>query len=94
MVPRLIQLTKNQSFFLLGARGVGKTTLLKSLPWLQNALVINLLEPKSENLFARTPDALSEIVRALPDTQPYIIIDEIQKLPPLLDVVHNPRKRS
>lgn len=89
MFERFIQLSKNQSAFLFGARGVGKTTLLKSLPWLENALMINLLEAKQENQFARNPDALIDIVRALADTQPYVIIDEIQKLPKLLDIVHN-----
>ena len=89
MFERLIKLHEKQSGFLFGARGVGKTTLLKSLPWLQDALMINLLEAKNENHFARNPDALADIVRALPDTKPYVIIDEIQKLPKLLDVVHD-----
>lgn len=89
MFERLIQLSEKQSAFLFGARGVGKTTLLNSLPWLNDALMINLLQAKSENHFARNPDALSEIVRALPGTQRYVVIDEIQKLPKLLDVVHD-----
>ena len=89
MLDRLLQLSEQQSAFLFGARGVGKTTLLKSLPWLKEALVINLLQAKNENRFARDPDALSEIVNALPDTQRYVVIDEIQKLPKLLDIVHD-----
>lgn len=89
MFERLLQLSQKQSAFLFGARGVGKTTLLKSLPWLQDALMINLLEAKNENQFARNPDALSDIVKALPDTQSCVIIDEIQKVPKLLDIVHN-----
>lgn len=89
MFERLIRLSEKQSAFLFGARGVGKTTLLTSLPWLKEALVINLLHAKNENHFARNPDALGEIVRALPETQPYVVIDEIQKLPKLLDVVHD-----
>jgi uncharacterized protein len=89
MFDRVIQLSEEQTILLFGARGVGKTTLLKSLPWLQNALMINLLEAKTENYFARNPDALGEIVRALPETQIYVIVDEIQKLPKLLDIVHD-----
>lgn len=89
MFERLIQLTKTQSLFLFGARGVGKTTLLSTSPWLQDALVINLLQAKNENHFARHPDGLAEIVRALPSTQRYVVIDEIQKLPKLLDIVHD-----
>ena len=89
MFARLIQLSQQQSLFLFGARGVGKTTLLNNLPWLKNALMINLLEAKNENLFARNPDALIDIVKALPPTTTHIIIDEIQKLPKLLDIVHH-----
>ena len=66
MLHRMIQLVENNSFFLFGARGVGKTTLLKNLPWLQNALFIDLLSAIEENRFARNPDALSAIVKALP----------------------------
>ena len=50
--------------------------------------MINLLEAKNENLFARNPDALIDIVKALPATTTHII-DEIQKLPKLLDIVHH-----
>jgi predicted AAA+ superfamily ATPase len=89
MFQRLIQLSQEQSLFLFGARGVGKTTLLKTLPWLKEALMINLLEAKNENYFARNPDGLADIVRALPETQSYVIIDEIQKLPKLLDIIHD-----
>ena len=89
MFQRLIQLNEKNSLFLFGARGTGKTTLLKSLPWLKNALMINLLEAKSENRFAHNPDALSSIVRSLPESQTHIVIDDIQKVPKLLDIVHN-----
>lgn len=89
MFERFIQLNEKHSFFLFGARGTGKTTLLNSLPWLKNALVINLLKAKDENRFARNPDLLATIVRALPEIQTHVVIDEIQKLPKLLDIVHD-----
>ncbi|MBM4222574.1 MAG: ATP-binding protein [Gammaproteobacteria bacterium] len=88
MFFRQLPLTQQQSFFLFGARGVGKTTLLTTLPWLKDALMINLLESKKENYFARNPDGLIDIVSALPENQRYVIIDEIQKIPKLLDVIH------
>lgn len=45
MCERLIQLSQKQSAFLFGARGVGKTTLLKALPWLQDALLFEKRKP-------------------------------------------------
>ncbi|MCH9689822.1 MAG: AAA family ATPase [Gammaproteobacteria bacterium] len=89
MIPRLLNLPKDESFFLFGARSTGKTTLLRNLSWLKDAFFINLLEAKTENRFARNPDELSAIVRALSDTERHIVIDEIQKLPKLLDIVHD-----
>src|SRR3990167_1000686 len=89
MFTRLIQLHEKHSFFLFGARGTGKTTLLHRLPWLKNAFMLNLLEAKTENRFARNPDLLAEVVRALPDSQEHVVIDEIQKIPKLLDIVHH-----
>lgn len=89
MIPRLLILPKDESFFLFGARGVGKTTLLKNLPWFENSLYINLLQAKEEQRFARNPDDLAAIVKLLPDNIHHVIIDEVQKLPKLLDVVHD-----
>jgi len=88
MFHRLIQLHEKQSFFLFGARGTGKTTLLKSLPWLNDAIMINLLEAKTENRFASNPDALIAVVASMSKEQTHVVIDEIQKLPKLLDIVH------
>ncbi len=88
MIPRLLELPDDESFFLFGPRGVGKTMLLKHLPWFPNALYLNLLKASEEQRFARNPDELLGIVNALPKETTHIIIDEVQKLPKLLDVVH------
>jgi len=89
MIPRLLQLPFDESFFLFGPRGVGKTTLLKHLPWLSSALYINLLKDSDEQRFSRHPDELAAIVAALPNSMTHIVIDEVQKVPKLLDVVHD-----
>ncbi len=89
MKNRLLILPKDENFFLFGARGVGKTTLLKHLSWFKSSLYINLLVSGEELRFTRNPDELSSIVKALPDETTHIIIDEIQKIPRLLDVVHD-----
>ncbi len=89
MITRLLQLPDDESFFLFGARGVGKTTLLKNLPYFSNAIYINLLKPEEENRFARQPSELASIVHSMPSHARHVIIDEVQKLPKLLDVVHD-----
>ena len=88
MITRLLQLPDDESFFLFGPRGVGKTTLLKQLPWFANSLYINLLKQTEEQQFARNPDELLSITQLLPEHITHIIIDEVQKLPLLLDLVH------
>lgn len=89
MIPRLLQLPDDESFFLFGPRGVGKTTLLKHQSLFSNAFYINLLRANEEARFARNPDELEYIVNGLSEKTLYIIIDEIQKIPKLLDVVHH-----
>ncbi len=89
MLHRLLKLPEDESFFLFGPRATGKTTLVKQLPGFSNALYLNLLSPAEENRFDRNPDELAAIVRALPDRIQHVIIDQVQKLPKLLDVVHD-----
>lgn len=87
-VQRFASLSMDHSFFLFGARGTGKSTLLERLfPFDQN-MYINLLDAAEEDLFSRNPSQLIAFVEALPETVRYVIIDEIQKIPKLLDVVH------
>jgi uncharacterized protein len=75
----------NQNFFLFGPRGTGKSTWLKqNLP---KAYYIDLLAPDVFRYYSAKPERLKEVVDALPHSRT-IIIDEIQKLPELLDVVH------
>lgn len=72
-------------FFLLGPRGTGKTL------WTQHrfpeALRIDLLDPAAHREFAARPERLREIVEGNPKIRE-IVVDEIQKLPELLEVVH------
>lgn len=75
----------NQSFFLFGARGTGKTTFLKQR--FGHAVYIDLLDPETYRLFSARPERLQEIIEANPGKRT-IVIDEIQKNPSLLDMVH------
>lgn len=87
-LPRLLKLPKSQTLFLFGARGTGKSTLLQKLFPSDNCLWLNLLDPEQEERFARNPQELNNVVLALPAKITHVIIDEIQKIPKLLDVVH------
>jgi len=88
MLNRLLKLPQKQHMILFGARGTGKSTLLKHQFDARHCLWIDLLDPEAEDRFARSPGELQAIVKALPESTTHIIIDEIQKLPKLLDVVH------
>ena len=86
-IARLCSLPSNNSSFLFGARGTGKTTLLKQVPFLKDAFYIDLLNNDSEEKYALRPQLLLEQVGAMKNGG-WVIIDEIQKNPKLLDHVH------
>lgn len=88
MFNRLIDLGKNNSFFLFGARGTGKTYLLKERFKERPALYIDLLDPDQNETFNLRPRTLAEQLAALTGETEWVIIDEIQKAPKLLDIVH------
>ncbi len=88
MFQRLLKCTKKRSFFLFGARGTGKSTLLKYTFDKDEAFWCDLLKPAEEERFSRKPETLYEVVKSLPETINHVVIDEIQKVPKLLDVVH------
>ncbi len=85
LIPRSFIPPEEESFFLFGPRGTGKTTWLKKK--YPNALWINLLDPQEERKFSMHPELLRELIEGNPSTK-IIVIDEVQKLPILLDVVH------
>jgi len=73
------------SFFLFGPRGTGKSTWVSvAFP---EALIINLLEPDVFRRFAARPETLLDLVRGQPASRT-VVIDEVQKIPALLDAVH------
>lgn len=81
---RLLELP-NRSFFLFGPRGTGKSSWLKEK--LPNALIFDLLRSGTYLSLLQDPASLRNEIDA---TKPeWVIIDEIQKLPILLDEVHS-----
>jgi predicted AAA+ superfamily ATPase len=88
MFKRILAISSDESFFLFGARGTGKTTLVESLPFLKKALIFDLLDQDLEEEFQLRPQLLFERCAHLPKNS-WILIDEVQKIPALLNVVHS-----
>lgn len=80
------ELSKNHSFFLFGARGTGKSTLIKNLYSGSSTLWIDLLNYEDEDRYGRRPDELSKVLKQRKYKK--VVIDEIQKAPGILDTVH------
>lgn len=74
-----------ESLFLWGARQTGKSTLLKNM--YPDALWFDLLLSDVYERMSKNPWLLREVVLANPDMRP-VIIDEIQRIPGLLNEVH------
>jgi uncharacterized protein len=74
-----------ESFFVWGARQSGKSTLLQQL--YPNSLVFDLLLSDEYRRYLNNPELFREKI-LLENPQQAIIVDEIQKLPILLDEVH------
>lgn len=73
-----------EHFFLLGPRGTGKTLWCgQEFP---AALRIDLLDPATLRQLAAQPERLEHLVAG--STARQVVIDEVQKLPDLLEVVH------
>jgi len=80
-------LDRGKSLLLLGPRQVGKTTLIKQY---QVDLEISLLIPRLRRQYETDPDRLIREIEQLAKTNtrcPLVFIDEVQKVPILLDAV-------
>ena len=75
----------DEGMFLFGARQTGKSTLLKER--FKGAIYYDLLDPNLRKAFKRNPNSLKEALWDKP-AGTLVIIDEIQKVPELLDIVH------
>lgn len=89
MYQRILKIPKSKSFFLFGARGTGKSTLLREAFPDTSAYRLDLLLPSVEDRLTRSPESLVREVQALPSHINTIVLDEVQKVPKLLDVVHH-----
>ena len=84
MFTRRLQLPE-RSFFLLGPRGTGKTTWLRGV--LPSALWFDLLRTGTFLELSQQPDRFRQQIEAHPHGS-WVVIDEVQRLPSLLNEVH------
>lgn len=84
MYSRLIHPPTDKSFFLFGPRGTGKTTWVKST--FSSGLYLDLLEAELFNDLLANPQRLENLIPR--GFKNWVIIDEVQRVPELLNEVH------
>ena len=84
MYSRLIHPPEGKSFFLFGPRGTGKTTWVKAA--FPKAVYVDLLEAELFNNLLANPQRLENLIPE--GFKGWIIIDEVQRVPELLNEVH------
>ncbi|MBP9707948.1 MAG: ATP-binding protein [Oligoflexales bacterium] len=88
MYKRINKPIKSNSFFLFGARGTGKSSFLNFEFKNSSTLWIDLLNPETESQYISHPNRLSEQITERAGDLDWVVIDEVQRAPKLLDVVH------
>ena len=73
------------SCFLFGPRGTGKSTWLRQR--YPDALIIDLIDPENTRFYGAAPERLRQTIAASPARRP-VVVDEVQRVPELLQVVH------
>ncbi|MBI4370931.1 MAG: ATP-binding protein [Elusimicrobia bacterium] len=89
MYSRYIDLPKRNSFFLFGPRLTGKSTLLRQTFAGEEVLFLDLLHPSVHQKYLAEPAAFLREIEAANGKYKRIVLDEIQRVPALLDVVHH-----
>ncbi len=89
MIQRDCKLSKSNSFFLFGPRGTGKTTLLQHEFSTQDTLWVDLLDIDFVDQLMLDPKRFEALIDGPKNIHKRVVVDEIQKFPRLLDVVHS-----
>jgi len=79
-------LQAGKSILLIGPRQTGKTTLVRALKF---DLYLNLLDPETYTRYLANPHLLKQEIMLMQaaNTRPVVILDEVQRLPQILDFV-------
>lgn len=82
-------LAQDRSVLLLGPRQTGKTTLIQQI---SADMTVSFIKPRVRLKYERDPSLLSDEIEALAEqsqTIPLVVVDEVQKIPLILDVVQD-----
>lgn len=84
LLTRFLQIPRDH-FFLMGPRGTGKSSWVREA--FPEAFYVDLLNPETLRTLVARPERLVEWIEAKPYLK-QVIIDEVQKIPELLEVSH------
>jgi predicted AAA+ superfamily ATPase len=93
MVLRMLNPLKSNSFFVFGARGTGKSTFIKQ-QFLERAMgpqkvwTVDLLDDEVFDRYLTNPSLLEADYRGLKAKPVWVFIDEVQRVPKILNQVH------
>ena len=88
MVSRILKLPPNKSFFLFGPRQSGKTTLINSV-FQDKIFKVNLLLSDQFFKYSKDPSLLRKEVLEKKKSITHVFIDEIQRVPDILNEVQH-----
>ena len=92
MYHRIINILQTRSFFLFGARGTGKSTVLAQIFPKKETVWIDLLASSDFLRYSRQPGLLfqqaTSLAAELKEQTGWIVVDEVQRVPKLLNEVH------
>ena len=88
IISRGIVGPQNNSFFLFGPRGAGKTTFLQTQWGVDEAVFVDLLDIQTYDQFLLDPARFQTFINTSENKRKKVVVDEIQKLPRLLDIIH------
>ena len=88
LTKRLLKLPEKAHFFLFGPRQTGKSTLTREYFPKSKTKFYDLLNSKEFTRLVAAPHLLREEVLSLKKEVTHIVIDEVQRIPSLLDEVH------
>lgn len=89
MIDRLAKLPKNRHFFLFGPRQTGKSSLVRVAFEAHETLSINLLLSQEYRRLKLDPGLIASDVGGRGPEVRYVVIDEVQRVPELLDEIHH-----